>query len=113
MALHPYGLLPAPGTYAAAGFDLGRLCDELFSVGTCRADRVARFVERRERCHQIDVFGLGNGTVEGHFPADLHQNDVEGREGERQPDDVEQRRDLVASQRREEVMESDFHSKRL
>ena len=107
----PEGLFPAPGTEAAAGLDLGRAGDELLTLGTRRVERVVRLVEPRAGGHQADAAGIGNVAVEGQFPAHLHQDDVEGREGQCQPDDIEQRRSLVAPQRGEEVMQGDFHGK--
>ena len=61
---------------------------------------------------QIDALRVAERAVVGHLPAHLHQDDVAGREGERQPDDVEQRRDLVSSQCGEEVSQCDFHMRR-
>lgn len=86
----PERLFPAPGTEAAAGLDLGRTGDKLLTLGTRRVERVVRLAEPRAGGHQADAAGIGNVAVEGQFPAHLHQDDVEGREGQCQPDDIEQ-----------------------
>ena len=111
LAQHDRGSEAAPG--AAAGFDSRGRCDEPLDHGPAEPRLPGAGLIPVGGFDQIDALRIPECTVVGHLPAHLHQDDITGRKGERQPDDVEQRRGLVAPQRREEVSQSDFHMRNL
>ena len=106
-AQHDRGAEAAPG--AAAGLDGRGRCDKPFGHGPAEPCLPQTGGIPVGGLDQIDALRIPERPVVGHLPAHLHQDDVAGRKGQRQADDVEQRRGLVAPQRREEVSQSDFH----
>ena len=107
LAQHGHRAEAAPG--AATGFNGRGRGDEPLDHGPAEPRLPGAGRVPVGGLDQIDAFRVAERAVVGHLPAHLHQDDVTGREGERQPDDVEQRRGLVAPQRGEEVSQCDFH----
>ena len=107
LAQHDRGAEAAPG--AAAGLDGRGRGDQPLDHGPADPGLPGAGFVPVGGFDQVDALRIVERPVVGQLPAHLHQNDVEGREGQCQADDVEQRREFVAPQRREKVSESDFH----
>ena len=110
LAQHGHGAEAAPG--AAAGLDGRGRGDEPLDHGPAEPRLPGAGRVPVGGLDQIDALRIGKRAVVGELPAHLRQDDVAGREGERQTHDVEQRRSLVSPQRGEEVSQCDFHIQR-